>query len=163
MQIRFIISFLFSIWFGISQAQTTFNRSLFYSVLSSESLEDVDHELTSLKNSPEKKAFEGALLMKKSGLVSDPKDKLSLFKSGRAVLEQAIAEDSTNTEFRFLRLLVQERAPKLVHYNSEIKKDASYLRENYKNLLPVVQKAVFNYSKTSKELKPGDFNYTANE
>lgn len=60
------------------------DRSVFYAALKSENVEEIDHELEVLKlaHSPEKEAFEGALLMKKAGLVKIPAEKLKFLNRG---------------------------------------------------------------------------------
>ena len=91
--------------------------------------------------------------MKKAGLVTKAKEKLSLFKSGRLKLEASIKNDNKNTEFYFLRLIIQEHAPKMVNYRNELESDGLFIRTNYKMLPQVVQQAIFEYSKKSKILK----------
>ena len=139
--------------------QTVFDRSAFYAAMASSKLEEIDAQLTLLKTASiaEKEGYEGALLMKKSGLASKPKDKLNLFKSGRSKLESSIAKDKENTELRFLRLIIQEHAPKLVNYRNELDNDSQIIRTNYRFLPPVVQQAIIDYSKKSTVLKPSFF------
>ncbi|HZE83994.1 MAG TPA: hypothetical protein VE035_06765 [Puia sp.] len=107
---------------------------------------------------PEKEAYEGALLMKKAGLAARAKDKLKLFKSGYVKLETSIARDSSNIEYRFLRLAIQEHAPKIVNYNKDLKKDSQDIYLYYSRSAPVVQKAILEYSKNSKILHSKDLN-----
>jgi hypothetical protein len=104
----------------------------------------------------EKEGFEGALLMKKAGLSSSLKDKLSFFKAGEKKLEAALQKDSNNTEYHFLRLLIQENAPAILGYNDEIEKDVNFIYKNFKHLTPMIQKIVVDYSnsKKSKALNP---------
>lgn len=144
-------------------AQTNFDRAAYYSVITGSDLKAVDRELSYLENIQGKEALKGALLMKKAGMVGKPGEKLNLFSIGHKALEQAIGKDSTNAEYRFLRLIIQENAPKIVNYSSALKKDASYLRSHYKTLPAVVQQAVINYSQRSKQLAPGDFKLAAHE
>ena len=89
-------------------------------------------------------------------MVTGPKKKLDLFKEGHKKLEAALNKDSSNTEFRFLRLMIQEHAPGLLGYKRELEKDRLYIKNNFKKLPPVLQDAVISYSKESKILKPGD-------
>ena len=154
MQIKFIFTVLFIFLTGNFTGQNSSNRDVFYEAMMGKDLKAINGELNKLEG---KEAFKGALLMKKAGLLTEPKDRLKTFKEGRAGLESAISKDSTNSEYRFLRILIQENAPKIVHYTSEIKKDALYLRTNYKSLPLTAKKALNDYSKTSKELKPEDF------
>ena len=136
-----------------------FDKAVFYQVMKSGGIDEIDGQLSILSTSviKEKEAYEGALLMRKAGVVKKAKEKLSLFKSGRIKLETAIHLDNDNVEYHFLRLMIQEHAPKITKYHSQIKEDSQYIRENFKELPEVVQKVVIDYSKTSKILKPGDF------
>ncbi len=132
-----------------------FDRTAFYNAMASEKVEEVNTQLNIVKTSSinEKDAFEGALLMRKAGLVAKAKDKLHLFKEGRKKLEASIKKDSDNTEYYFLRLIIQEHAPKAVDYKSNIDHDSKLIRTNYKTLLPAVQQAIADYSKKSNALK----------
>ncbi len=136
-----------------------FEKAAFYQAMASGTLNDINAELDAVANAPasERDAYEGILLMRKAGLVSKPKDKLQFFKSGRIKFQTAFMADSNNTEFRFLRLGIQEHAPKIVKYRSDINTDKAYIKEHFKSLPPVVQHAVLEYSKTSKVLHPDDF------
>lgn len=134
---------------------TAFDRSAFYNAMASDNVEAINSQLAVIKASAvnEKDAYEGALLMKKAGLVTKAKEKLSLFKAGRTKLEAAIKKDKENAEFSFLRLIIQEHAPKIVDYSNNIKTDVAAIRSNYKTLPQVVQQAISDYSKKSKFLK----------
>jgi flagellar motor component MotA len=138
---------------GITQ-KTTFNRPAFYSAMAANDLDAVNTQLSIVKTASlnEKDAYEGALLMKKAGMVTKAKEKLSLFKAGRLKLEASIKKDKANAEFNFLRLIIQEHAPKIVDYRSDIENDISAIRSNYKTLAPAVQQAISDYSKRSKVL-----------
>lgn len=135
-----------------------FTKSNFYSAMSGGKEEAVNKQIDLVAGAPaaEKDAFEGALLMKKAGIIDGTKKKLDLFKSGRKKLEAAIQKDSSNTEFRFLRLMIQEHAPGILRYRGEMNKDRLYIKNNFKKLPLVVQGAVREYSKESKILKPAD-------
>ena len=134
-------------------------RVAFYKALASTDVIEVDQMLRQLNDftQPEKTAYEGALLMKKAGLVKKVGEKLSLFKSGRAKLEEAIKNNDDNTEYHFLRLIIQENSPKIVRYRSNLNADKEILRTSFINLPAALQHIVRNYSKSSKILKPTDF------
>ena len=91
-------------------------------------------------------------MVKKAG------DKLSLFKSGHKLLDGAIKKDESNAELRFLRLMVQEHSPGMLHYKGDLDKDSVLIKEKFSELHPGARKAIIQYSKTSKILKPSDFN-----
>jgi len=136
-----------------------FDKASYYKILKSGTPKEIDYEISIIDASTltDKEAFKGALLMRKAGLVDIPKKKLDYFKSGRIKLETVLRNDSANAEYRFLRLIIQEHAPKIVKYSSQIQDDAAFIKKNYKTLSPDIQKIVIDYSHTSKSLKPQDF------
>jgi hypothetical protein len=139
-------------------AQQQFNKADFYKIIDKGDKKTVEGELALLKRSEVKgkMGYTGALLMKEADLVKRPKRKLDLFLAGRKLLETALLTDYENTEFHFLRLAVQEHAPKIVRYHSDIGRDKSFIIENFKGLSPVVQKAILDYCKESKVLYTTD-------
>lgn len=132
-----------------------FDKVIFYKILAIGNIAAIDTQLDIVTQSslPEKEAFEGVLLMKKAGIVNKAKDKLSLFKAGRSKLEASITKDKTNTEYRFLRLLIQEHAPKIVKYRNKLEEDSQNIQANYKSLSPILQSVIQDYSKKSTILK----------
>lgn len=137
----------------------SFDKAAFYSILKSGKIEDINNELTLLSSSSvtEKDGYEGALLMRKGGLLPIPGEKLKSFKKGRILLETALMNDNANGEYHFLRLIIQEHAPKIVKYNGDIEADKEYVKKSYKNLSPAAQHAIIDYSKSSKIIHPDDF------
>ncbi|GAC1427517.1 MAG: hypothetical protein NVSMB7_04400 [Chitinophagaceae bacterium] len=136
-----------------------FKKNNFYNAVQGSSEEAIDKQLRLLKTTdiPGKGAYEGALLMKKADIVNGAKKKLYLFKEGHRKLEAVLNKDSSNTEFRFLRFMIQEHAPGVLGYKGEREKDSRYIMKNFAKLSPVVQQAVREYSKKSIFLKPADF------
>jgi hypothetical protein len=137
-----------------------FDKAGYYSVMASGNITAVDSVLSLLQQGAlkEKGAYEGALLMRKAGLLRRPKEKLSVFKSGAQKLETALAKDSSNGEYHFLRLIIQENAPGVVHYNKAVEKDSQFVYRSFKLMSPVVQKAILDYSKHSKTLRAKELN-----
>jgi hypothetical protein len=131
------------------------NRTEFYKALESNNRALVDSQIILLQSASGGKyeAFEGALSMKKAGFIAAAHTKLHLFKEGRKKLESAIRTDTSNTEYRFLRLVVQEHAPPFLGYNKDIEKDSEYIRKMYKSLPEDLQQAISRYNKKSKNLK----------
>ena len=136
-----------------------FDKSVYYSHLSTKDIDVLNKELNTVKRLPlpQRNAYEGALLAKKAGLASGPMEKLNLFKSGKKKLENAIKTDNQNPEFRFLRLIIQENSPKIVEYKGEIKEDSEFVKKNFNSLPDSLKKVISDYSKNSKVLKPDDF------
>lgn len=141
------------------QKEGDFDKSSFYHAMRGNKEDAVNKQLALVKAGAiiEKTAYEGALLMKKAGIVSGAAKKLDLFKEGHKKLEAILQKDSSNAELRFLRLMIQEHAPGVLGYKKELHQDMLYIKNNFKKLQPVVQEAVIDYSKESKYLKPSDF------
>lgn len=139
-------------------AQQQFEKAEFYKIMDKGDKKAVEDELALLKGAEVKgkMGYTGALLMKEADLVKRPKRKLDLFLAGRKLLETALLTDYENTEFHFLRLTVEEHAPKVVRYHSDIDRDRSFIVAKFKDLPPVVQKAILDYCKESKVLHTGD-------
>jgi hypothetical protein len=160
------ISFLFISFFLIfkggkkPESQQTFDKSGYYQVMASGDLAAIDSELVVLSRAmpKEKEAYEGALQMKKAGLLRRPKEKLAIFRSGAMKLETAMAKDTGNGEYHFLRLIIQEHAPAVVHYHNDEEKDSEFIYRIFKILSPVVQKAIKDYCPHSKLLRAKELN-----
>lgn len=162
MTYKLIFAFLFMITGLFAQAgplMQNFDREAFYNAMASGNLEEINNELAIVRAASinEKEAYEGSLLMRKAGLLKKPEEKLKAFKTGKIKLETAMLDDSDNGEYKFLRLTIQEHAPRVVKYNKELEKDAKYIQRVFKSLSPVVQKAILDYSKNSKVLREEDF------
>jgi hypothetical protein len=140
-------------------AQQKFEKAAFYEVMDNGDIAALDNQIEIVKTSSlnNKEGYEGALLMRKAGKVRGPKKKLGFFKEGRIKLETAILADADNTEFRFLRLAIEENAPKIVKYRNDIEKDKLVIQKNFKTLPQSVQHAIINYCKKSKVLHAEDF------
>jgi len=157
-----VLFILFSLFFGrsaaFSQTASGPDRVAFYEAMSSSDPARLDKEIKNLAalQFSAKDAFTGALEMKKAGLVKGVKNKLNLFKAGHKKLEAAIGSDSKNTELRFLRLMIQENAPKTLGYNKDIQSDVSWIKEHFSGLSSPVQQAIRRYSKTSTVLPTAD-------
>lgn len=160
--IKTAATLLFLVFFVAGQGKQVrqdFDRQAFYSVLASGNVEEINAELTLLGGTSihEKEAYEGVLLMKKAGFVKLPAEKLKYFKSGRIKLETALAKDSLNGEYHFLRLIIQEHAPRVVRYSADLEKDSQIVHHTFHRLSPAAKQAVLDYSKKSKILRPEDF------
>jgi hypothetical protein len=139
-------------------SQQTFDKSGYYHVMASGDLAAIDSELVVLNHASIRgeDAYEGALQMRKAGLLRRPKEKLTVFRSGAIKLERVLAADSSNGEYHFLRLIIQEHAPSVVHYHNDEEKDSAFIRRVFKTLPPVVQKAIRDYCPHSKLLHAKD-------
>jgi len=160
LKITFVAMVLMTICFvSRSHAQQKFNKATFYAVMDSSEVAAIDDEIELVKASSltGKDGYEGALLMRKAGKINGAKKKLDLFKAGRIKLETAILAEPDNTEFRFLRLAIEEHAPRIVKYRSDIDKDKLMIQKNFKSLPESVRHAIISYAKKSKVLHAEDF------
>jgi hypothetical protein len=138
---------------------TAFNRTAYYGAFASDNISTIQKQLDIVSRSAqdEKEAFEGALMMKKAGLIKGASHKLKAFKAGREKLEQMLDKYADNAEYRFLRLMIQEKAPKILGYDKQLEEDHKYVVEHFKTMPEAAQKAILDYSKSSKVLSPADF------
>jgi hypothetical protein len=152
------ILLLITVFFTDSFAQEKFEKAEFYKVMSTGDITAIDNEIVVVQSStsPNKEGYEGALLMKKAGLVLIAARKLKYFKAGRIKMETALLNVPDNTEYHFLRLAIEEHAPKIVKYHNDIEADKMMVQKNYKSLSPVVQHAILDYCKNSKVLRAED-------
>lgn len=168
MRLFFVSALLLLITGGLVKGNARpqkFEKAAFYEVMKSGDITAVDNELELIKDAPakEREGYEGALLMKKAGLLKRPKQRLSFFKQGRIKLETALLADNDNAEFHFLRLAIEEHAPKIVRYHSDIEKDKAIVLKNFKGLSPAVQHAIVDYCQNSKVLHKEDFSPRSKE
>jgi hypothetical protein len=136
-----------------AQKQSGFENyhTSFYSALISESINQIESQLLHLGrfSHNDSLAFSGALKMKLAGLQTVPAEKLKLFRRGRQQLEKAIADDSLNVEYRFLRLIIQENSPSIMRYKSDQEKDKAHILENYHKVDSYLRMEIKKYSLTS--------------
>lgn len=149
----FPVSFFYILFFFITAfthgVMQEFDKVAFYQLMENGSREAIDQEIRKIGAIPgiNKDAYVGGLLMKKAGIIKGAMKKLNVFKDGHEKLEAAIGREKQNAEWRFLRLMIQEHAPKILNYRDNIKEDAAMIQANFKQLPPEVQSAVLNYRK----------------
>lgn len=149
-----LILFIAICTYVFSFAQNGFDKALFYETLSHGKLSTIESQLKLIKDlsGSDKDAFEGAMLMKKASKVAIPAQKLSIFKKGYQKLESAISKNKSNVEYRFLRLMIQENAPKNLGYHKNINEDVKLIIEGKNSVSKDIQNAIEDYSKTSKKI-----------
>lgn len=155
------IAFIFCVStnFLLAQPASKIDRSNYYKVIASENLESLNSEIDVVKKSDDKykDAFEGALMMKRAGQLKGASNKLKEFKAGRQKLEDVLNKNKDVAELRFLRLMIQENAPRILGYHKELDEDHKYIVANFKTMPVATQLVLKDYSKTSKQLSPSEF------
>ncbi len=131
-----------------------------YKALKGDSVESVDYALNALQkesmDEPVIRAYKGALLMKKAGLINGPLNKLDMFKEGHKILEKEIQSDPKNTEYRFLRLTIQENAPKILGYNENLDEDKLFIGQHYHSMSLEMKLHIKEYASRSTILNQSD-------
>ena len=161
MNLKIKILFFIAI-FNLSFINNSFNKKEFYDAFASSSLEEVNSMLSKLENKKTSslfRAYKGALFMKQSSLLKTPLQKLDVFKKGMQILESEINKFPKNVEYRFLRLSIQENAPKFLNYYKDIENDKEIITKNYKILDEEMKNIIRGYSKKSKILKTSKLQY----
>lgn len=150
-----ILLLLFSANFLLAGMNTTF-----YNALYSDSLETIEKALGELdkeKSTATVKAYQGGLTMKKSDYLKSAAKKIETFKAGHKLLEAVIKADPNNAEYRFIRLTIQENAPKILKYNKNIEEDKALILKGYKRMDSKTRAYVLDYAKQSSILVVKDF------
>lgn len=135
------------------------DKKEFYEAFSSTSekgIDDMIQRLDQEKSTSLIVAYRGALLMKKAGFVKGVNGKVKTFKKGAHMLEDEIAKNTANTEYRFLRLAVQEHAPNILGYNKNKEDDKAAVVSGYAKLGGSLKAIIADYAKDSKILKQSD-------
>lgn len=135
------------------------DKQTFYKALSSADEAAIDKELAVLekeKATSRVNAYRGALTMKKAGFEKGVKSKVKTFKEGGGLLEEEIKSNPGNVEFRFLRLTIQENAPKILKYNKQLEEDRQAIIAGFSKLDGDLKAVITNYAKDSKVLKAAD-------
>lgn len=131
----------------------------FFDAFGSNELSKIDAVLSAMdaqQQNPDIQAYTGGLLMKKASFMKTPFQKLSMFRDGKKRLEEVIADYPNNVEYRIIRLVLQENAPEILKYNSNVEEDLSMIKRSFSNHSKVVQQFLLDYAKESKLLNETD-------
>jgi len=150
---------LLLLFFSANYFLGTSISNLFYKALYSESLEKIETTLEAIekeKIDSDVNAYRGGLLMKKSGFMKTAAKKIEVFKAGHKLLEKAIKENPRNVEYRFIRLTIQEKAPKILKYNKQIEEDKALIIKGYQKMSKAMRAYVLDYAQQSVVLSTED-------
>lgn len=137
-------------------AATGFSKAEFFKAMESGNQSEIvamEKKISGSTVNGDQKAYHGAIMMKTSEYQKTPGEKLKKFKEGKILLENAIQIAPDNVEYRFLRLMIQENAPRILRYASNIQEDATFIKENRSKVSKEVKSAIDNYSAVSASLK----------
>lgn len=74
------------------------------------------------------KAYVVSLKMKQAKYTFFPWSKLSVFNREKKTLNKLIKTNPNNVHLRYVRLVIQEKAPKILGYNKHVKEDKLFLK-----------------------------------
>ena len=140
-----------------SWSYSSITRAEYYPVFKGDSSTEMEKLVEKLEPTDQQKAYLGALKMKLAGLQKGPSIKLKTFKEGRELLETEIKKEPQNIEWLFLRLAVQENAPKIVKYSDNLSEDSQFISNHFSSAPLELQKIIKNYTSSSTILKVSDF------
>ncbi len=96
-------------------------------------------------------AYKGAVTALIAKKQKGVKAKKVFFKRGVALIEYAVKEKPNNIEIRFVRLTVQQNAPKFLKYNKQISEDKNFIIKQYKFIKSTsLKKYILDYILQSK-------------
>lgn len=90
--------------------------------------------LKSYKGNPLYLGYSGCATMMMAKHVFRPFSKLSYFKEGKIMLEEAIKTDYKNFELRFLRFTAQTNMPSFLGYNDSIEPDKRFMLDSFSQI-----------------------------
>ncbi|MFA5573449.1 MAG: hypothetical protein WC994_00180 [Brumimicrobium sp.] len=76
-------------------------------------------------------AYHGAAVTLVAKHSSGISTKISLFKEGKGMIEQAVKNNPNHIEIRLVRLMIQSNTPAVLGYKSEINEDKNYILSNF--------------------------------
>ncbi|WP_298538830.1 hypothetical protein [uncultured Aquimarina sp.] len=154
---KFFVLFIGLLFINITVNDITQVRSSYKYAKGSKENTEKFYELTKSLNYKESSvlsAYYGCALTLKASFSEKRGDKISFFKKGKKLIEEAIASDPNNIELRMIRLSVQISAPRITRYYKDIDADKSFLKENIDNVpSPELKKFIKGFISTSKAFK----------
>lgn len=154
-RVRIVLYLFFLGTVLISATAVSLDRQSYYSAISVDDeavLKKERDKLMKLSDSDDKRAFLATIIMKESQFMPTVMGKWDKFNLGKNALEKEIKTNPNNAEFRFLRLLIQENAPKIVRYSGQVSQDAQFIAKNLSSLHAVTKKTIQSYAKKSPAL-----------
>jgi len=130
----------------------SFSKTEYFKVIQGKDAKAIQRYITTLEQtsvSSDRTAYLGALTMKSATLKETPKEKMEVFKKGKDMLEKAITDNKKNTEYRFLRLMIQENAPKILKYSSNIEEDCKWIKAHCSSCSSEIFQVIKNYAAQS--------------
>lgn len=153
----FLSIFLFLIFSNIPEIADI--RKLYSSVVNTESnakefaskLADITKE-----NNKTLVAYKGASIVALSRYKKEISERSKNFKEGAKMVEFAVTSEPDNIEIRLIRLSIQEKTPKILKYNGNMKEDKNFLLDHYKESSSTLKPYIKNFILQSKSFSTAE-------
>lgn len=134
-------------------------QNYFFDTFGEGNFEEVNKALNKFSQNGDanSEVYVAALKMKKAGMLTNPAKKLSLFKEGKKILHARIDEKPDNLEWRFIRLVLQIKAPSILGYDDNLESDRDFIYENYNAADKNLKKHINEFAEISKYLNQEKF------
>ncbi|WP_424494298.1 hypothetical protein [Salinimicrobium sp. GXAS 041] len=130
-----MLIFLFSLHSGSADPDLDEIRALYKQAPGNEqACEKMISILEPFEKEPLWLGYKGVATMIMAKHVFSPFKKMSLFKEGKGILNDAIEMDRDNVELRFLRYSAQTQAPSFLSYKDDVEEDQQFLINRLSNM-----------------------------
>lgn len=152
----FISIFIFLIFSNIPEIADI--RKLYSSVVISESnAKEFALKLADAKeNNIILYAYKGASIVIMAKYKKEISERSKNFKEGAKMVEFAVTSEPNNIEIRLIRLSIQEKAPKILKYNGNMKEDKNFLLNHYKESSGTLKPYIKNFILQSKSFSAAE-------
>ena len=106
--------------------------------------QDEDKVLTALKEleakstlTADEQCYKAVFLCMKADYLTWPQDKLAAFKKGYGELNSLITKNSSKTEYRYHRYMIEKHTPSWLIDINHMKEDKAYVKANMKSSHPM--------------------------
>ncbi|MFT5165382.1 MAG: hypothetical protein ACI8P3_000607 [Saprospiraceae bacterium] len=104
-------------------------RSSYHKISSAQQLEQFIQDLKGIA-CEEAQPYLASAIMQKAEYAFMPTSKLKYFNQGKKLLEKFIQANPNNLEARYVRVLVQSKAPSILGYKDNIKLDIEFIKSH---------------------------------
>lgn len=116
--------------------------------------QEIERIKDSSGESPIEMAYHGAYHMLWAQYLSAPLSKLNSFKKGKKLMDSALQKRYGDPEIHFLRLTIQQHAPGILKYNTNIQEDVDQITQHWESLPSAPIKKQVKDFLTSNQLLP---------
>jgi len=133
---KMLISILFVSFFVLFPNVSEVRKDYVNAIQNKDITFQLNKELTQIQKTDNKVlvAYKGAVLTLMAKFAENRSDKKKYFKDGATLINFAVSEKPNNVEIRYIRLGVQENAPKIVSYRKNKEEDKQFILEHYKEV-----------------------------